>query len=39
MKKEKGTFEDRKISTDPLGSYTGCPEDGSLVPVQDADDL
>lgn len=25
--------------TDPLGSYTGRPEDPGEVPVQDADDL
>lgn len=25
--------------TDPNGSYTGRPTDGSLQPVQDADDL
>lgn len=30
--------EDR-IKTDPLGSYTGTPEDKDDEPVQDADDL
>lgn len=29
----------KKISTDPLGSYTGVPEDKYEKPVQDADDL
>ncbi len=24
---------------DPMGSYTGRPEDGEEIPVQDADDL
>lgn len=33
MKKEK------KIVTDPQGSYTGRPEDPHEKPVQDADDL
>lgn len=28
-----------KIRTDPLGSYTGRPEDPYEVPIQDADDL
>ena len=27
------------ISTDPLGSWTGVPEDENDTPVQDADDL
>lgn len=27
------------ISTDPMGSYTGCPMDPNDKPVQDADDL
>ncbi len=31
--------EKKKISTDPLGSYTGRPEDPDDKPVQDADDL
>jgi len=39
MKKNKGTFEDPKIETDPNGSYTGTPENRGEVPVQDADDL
>ena len=37
--KKKGTFEDPKIKTDPLGSYTGTPENTTDKPVQDADDL
>lgn len=28
-----------KVLTDPLGSYTGRPEDPLEKPVQDADDL
>lgn len=28
-----------KINTDPLGSYTGRPDDPYEKPVQDADDL
>ena len=28
-----------KIEVDPLGSYTGQPEDPYEIPVQDADDL
>ena len=39
MKRNKGTFEDPSIVTDPLGSYTGNPDDGIEKPVQDADDL
>lgn len=31
--------EKKKISTDPLGSYTGRPDDPYEKPVQDADDL
>jgi len=38
-KKEKGQFKDEKINTDPLGSYTGKPENATDQPVQDADDL
>ena len=38
-KKEKGQFEDRKIQTDPNGSYTGKPEHPYEKPIQDADDL
>ncbi len=37
--KEKGMFCDKKIITDPNGSYTGCPENREEIPVQDADDL
>lgn len=29
----------KKLNTDPLGSYTGVPENPCEVPVQDADDL
>lgn len=32
-----GVNKTMKSETDPLGSYTGVPEDGR--PVQDADDL
>ena len=33
-------YSGREIkSCDPLGSYTGQPEDRNEVPVQDADDL
>lgn len=38
-KKEKGDYLDEKIKTDPLGSYTGTPENPVDKPVQDADDL
>ena len=31
--------EQERISTDPFGSYTGCPSDPTERPVQDADDL
>ena len=27
------------INTDPLGSWTGVPEDETEIPIQDADDL
>lgn len=37
-KTEHQRSEDR-IKTDPLGSYTGTPEDKDDEPVQDADDL
>lgn len=37
--KKNGTFVDPKIKTDPLGSYTGTPENTHEKPVQDADDL
>lgn len=30
---------ENRIDTDPFGSYTGVPTDGSSQPVQDADDL
>ena len=39
MKKNKGTFQDPMIKTDPNGSYTGNPENKNEVPIQDADDL
>ena len=39
MKKNTGTFDDKKIITDPNGSYTGKPRDKNEKPVQDADDL
>ncbi len=39
MKKEQGTFQDRKIVSDPNGSYTGRPQDKTEKPIQDADDL
>ena len=32
-----GVAKTLKSHTDPLGSYTGVPDDG--IPVQDADDL
>ena len=35
---EKSKSEDR-IQTDPLGSYTGIPDDNDKEPVQDVDDL
>lgn len=31
--------QQRKDPTDPLGSWTGVPEDPREMPVQDADDL
>ena len=31
--------KEKKIVTDPNGSYTGRPSDRSETPVQDADDL
>ncbi len=37
--KKNGTYEDRKIETDPQGSYTGRPSNPLETPVQDADDL
>lgn len=36
---KKGDFIDKKIDTDPQGSYTGRPKDKNEKPVQDADDL
>ncbi len=38
MKKDKRARME-KPETDPLGSYTGVPEDPYEEPVQDADDL
>ena len=41
MKREKNEIE-KSFSpspTDPLGSWTGVPENTGEVPVQDADDL
>lgn len=32
-------YVDPKIITDPFGSYTGNPVNGTEVPVQDVDDL
>lgn len=37
--KQKGSFHDPKINTDPMGSYTGKPKNPEEKPVQDADDL
>lgn len=31
--------KDKKIITDPFGSYTGLVEDPTEKPIQDADDL
>lgn len=39
MKRNVKDYKDPKIITDPLGSYTGRPENAFEVPVQDADDL
>lgn len=39
MQKEKGSFKDKRIISDPNGSYTGRPQDRYEIPVQDADDL
>ena len=39
MKKERGTFQDKKIISDPNGSYTGKPQNKNEIPVQDADDV
>ena len=39
-KKEKDlTGENKSPNTDPLGSYTGKPQNEKEQPVQDADDL
>jgi hypothetical protein len=38
-KKEKCTSDGCKIETDPLGMWTGVPQDPNDEPVQDADDL
>lgn len=38
-KRNKGSFQDPAIQTDPSGSYTGRPENIYEQPVQDADDL
>ena len=38
MMKDKESNHER-IQSDPLGSYTGRPENPHEVPVQDADDL
>lgn len=36
----QGDFRDERIPADPLGSYTGRPQDDVYeIPVQDADDL
>ena len=32
-------MKEKKIISDPLGSYTGRPQDPTEKPVQDADDL
>ena len=32
-------MKERRIETDPNGSYTGKPKDPNEKPVQDADDL
>ena len=37
--KEKKRQSKESIITDPLGSYTGRPEDPNERPIQDADDL
>lgn len=39
MRKERGSFQDMKIISDPNGSYTGDPTEKNEKPVQDADDL
>ena len=39
MKERKLQFVDKKIVSDPDGSYTGRPVDDREKPIQDADDL
>ena len=39
MEKRKKTENEEVIIVDPFGAYTGCPQDMSEYPVQDADDL
>lgn len=34
-----GKMKQKRIATDPQGSYTGRPQDPYEIPVQDADDL
>ena len=39
-KKQENTMPTSKISTDPMGSWTGVPEDPFFdQPIQDVDDL
>ena len=38
-RKLKWLLDREPSKTDPLGSYTGLPEDEEDTPVQDADDL
>ena len=35
----RGLGSNQPIVADPLGSYTGVPQDAAEKPVQDADDL
>ena len=37
--KNKKVENDEGINTDPLGSWTGVPDDPEELPVQDVDDL
>ena len=39
MKLKNGKRKDKEINTDPLGSWTGTPENLEEMPIQDADDL
>ena len=39
MRKERGSFQDNTIISDPNGSYTGKPNGEDEKPVQDVDDL